>query len=726
MLDTATLFEPLSSQELAGADGAPPRPGATPIIPVPDCAPPMRFRHPKLSEPTCSWPYYDAEGRLVCYICRWDFINDDGEPDKLIHPVAYCDLGAGRSGWRAKGIPAPRPLLRLPELLTRPEAWVLVCEGEKAADAAAQLFPDMVATTPMHGAKSPHLSDWRPCAGRTVVISTDNDETGRAFGEAVCALARAAGAAQVLHLDPQRLGIWLWRNGAREPRGEPVPIGWDLADAIAEGWTAEAVAACKAEPGLLVPYPDPGIGAGTEPFGDRHAAAGDAGQPNSAAHSGRFRVGPDGVHRRVGNEDETDWWEWLCSLLEVVAETRDADGENWGRLLRITDRDGKVKEWSMPMELFAGSGDDYRGRLLSLGLVLSPAHGARQALAEYIQTARPGGKARCVSRIGWHARAFVLPDITLGQIGDERVLLQTSTSLDHAFGVRGSLHGWQERVAQLAIGNSRLVHALSAAFAGPLLQPSGTESGGFHYRGPSSTGKTTALLVAGSVWGGGGLKGYLRQWRATDNGLEAVAAAHCDGLLCLDELSQVDPKAAGASAYMLANGAGKARAGRNGEGRHAREWRVLFLSSGEIGLDDKLAEDGRGRRETAGQQVRVIDVPADGGAGLGLFEDLHSVACADAFARQLKIASTEEYGTAGRAFLEEVKRDPEGIIAAVRTHQNEFIAEYCPAGADGQVKRVAARFGLTRRLARSPPLPTCCRGPLARRHGAWGGASVTG
>jgi uncharacterized protein (DUF927 family) len=287
----------------------------------------------------------------------------------------------------------------------------------------------------------------------------------------------------------------------------------------------------------------------------------------------------------------------------------------------------------------------------------------------------------------------VLPELTLGDTAGERVLLQTAALVDHAFRVAGTLAAWQERVASLAVGNSRLVHALSAGFASSLLQLTGAESGGFHYRGASSTGKTTTLYVAGSIWGGGALKGYLRQWRATDNGLEAVAAAHSDCLLCLDELSQIDAKAAGAAAYMLANGAGKARAGRTGEGRPAQEWCILFLSNGEIALADKLAEDGRGRKATAGQQVRVIDIPADAGAGLGLFENLHGFASADAFARHLKTASKEAYGTAARAFLAAVAADLEGVTKALITRRDAFVAEHCPADADGQVKRVAARFG---------------------------------
>jgi uncharacterized protein (DUF927 family) len=126
-------------------------------------------------------------------------------------------------------------------------------------------------------------------------------------------------------------------------------------------------------------------------------------------------------------------------------------------------------------------------------------------------------------------------------------------------------------------------------------------------------------LNSRSVWGGGNTPEYVRKWRATDNGLEAIAAAHCDTLLLLDEIGQATSETVGAVAYMLASGAGKSRAGRHGEGRAPAEWRCLFLSTGEISIADKLAEDGRTRRLMAGQAVRIVDLPADPGAGHGCF-----------------------------------------------------------------------------------------------------------
>jgi putative DNA primase/helicase len=130
-------------------------------------------------------------------------------------------------------------------------------------------------------------------------------------------------------------------------------------------------------------------------------------------------------------------------------------------------------------------------------------------------------------------------------------------------------------------------------------------------------GKSTALAVAGSVWGGGEHGGYVRPWRATANGLEGVALGYCDALLCLDELAQISARDAGEVAYMLANGAGKSRSARDGSVRPAARWRVLFLSSGEIGLADKVAGTGAGSALQPGSRFasstfRPIRAPVSG------------------------------------------------------------------------------------------------------------------
>ncbi|MBP2301954.1 hypothetical protein [Azospirillum picis] len=225
--DHAGMFAPLTPEETATSQPAGKATTAVkvPILPVPDDAPELRFKHPKYGEPSRTWPYHDAAGRLLGYAARFDFSASDGTPGKDVLPLTFCDLGKGKRGWRSKGIPDPRPLYKLPELTARHDALVIVTEGEKAADAAAERFPELVATTPMHGAKSPHKTDWSPLAGRRVAIWSDQDEPGAAFGQAVAALATEAGAASIAMVDVPT--DW--------------PTGWDLADETPAGVTVDTL-----------------------------------------------------------------------------------------------------------------------------------------------------------------------------------------------------------------------------------------------------------------------------------------------------------------------------------------------------------------------------------------------------------------------------------------------------------------------------------------------------
>ncbi len=298
----------------------------------------------------------------------------------------------------------------------------------------------------------------------------------------------------------------------------------------------------------------------------------------------------------------------------------------------------------------------------------------------------PTASRRC--RLRWcHDRPALLTE-------GARHVACVGVPVEHSYRVAGDLTEWQRRIAAPSAGNTRLVFAVCCAFTGPLLKLLGGEGGGFHFRGGSSIGKSTALNVAASVWGGGGISGFSRSWRATDNGLEGVAVQHCDTFLALDEMGQVEGKAAAAAAYMLANGQGKSRAGKTGAARRAATWRVLFLSTGEISLADKISEDGRGTKAKAGQEVRVLDIPADPGAGYGLFDHLPDGMDGAKFADILNRAASEVYGTPSRAFIEWLCADTERATVAARRIRDRMLAELVPADADGQVKRAAGRFAL--------------------------------
>lgn len=405
---------------------------------------------------------------------------------------------------------------------------------------------------------------------------------------------------------------------------------------------------------------------------------------------GRFEVSPRGVFffgtDKDGNELPP---RWVCSPLAVKAKTRDAKSGEWGRLLEWRDDDQVRHQWAMPLELLQGDGSDVRRELARLGLAISPSKAARDLLASFLQVWPVEARARCVERLGWHGAVYVTPAESIGQ-DDEIVVFQNAHAIEPAYSVAGTADEWRDTVGRLAAGNSRLVFALSVAFAGALADVVGEDSGGFHFRGGSSSGKTTALKVAASVWGNP--SAYPRLWRATANGLEGLAALHNDGLLILDELSQIDPKEAGEAAYLLANGQGKARASRTGGARQSARWRLLFLSAGEESLTALMARAGR--KTNAGQEIRLADIDADAGAGMGAFEVLHDQASPAALAVAVKDAAIKHHGAAGLAWLRCIVDDRPRLVDFIADGIRQFVEESAPKDAAGQVLRVARRFAL--------------------------------
>ena len=368
--------------------------------------------------------------------------------------------------------------------------------------------------------------------------------------------------------------------------------------------------------------------------------------------------------------------------LSVKGMTRDSEGNEWGLMLEWADPDGKKHTWPMPIELLFRQGADWYSALASGGWFGNPV--ARKKLMDFLSSVRPTRRIRCVPRTGWDNTAYILPDAVYGDTS-ESVVLQSAHHGD-LYRTAGTLDGWKE-IAALSIGNSRLSFALCAAFAGPLLRLAGLEGGGFSFEGGSSSGKTTALQIAASVWGG---PEHVRSWRATDNGLENIAVLHNDNVLILDEVGQVNGKILAECAYMLANGQGKGRSSREGNLRKSHSWRLLFLSSGELGLADKLAENGLKSR--GGQEVRFVGLPVD----TSMLTELHGFPHAGAVVNRLKELTTLHYGHAGRAFLHKLTESDTmtTVLSELQPALANTVNCLVPAGSDGQVRRVAQRFAL--------------------------------
>jgi putative DNA primase/helicase len=671
------LCAPLKLEEIAAAqngnkNGGHEKSAKTPIIPVPADAPPCNFAMPDLGgKPAKLYPYHQADGQLIGYVARWDSINPaTREREKKILPLCYCDIGNGKKAWRSAGMPTPRHLYSLPEILARKNVPIIIAEGEKTADAAKILFPDYVATTPMHGAKSPHKTDWSAVRGRHVIIATDNDAAGGKFGDAVYDLCIAAGADSVFHLPAQAVGKRRPVINGFEPCGRDVPQGYDLADALDEDWTFQDMERfLKFAP--LTPY-------------IKESELSDLNEKTGS----NFRLTPNGVEHAKPVKDKdgtaTIEWTWFCSYLAITHQTRDGQACNWGCVCVIIDNDGRRKEYVLPMSALAGDGVAYREELLSLGLRLAP--NGKQLLHSYITMANPKARAVCVKKTGWHNGCYVLPNRVYGQVSGERIVLQ-NFGADRQNTAKGSLIEWQNGVGALCENNSRLIFAVCVSLSGIMLEPLGEENFGFHLEGSSSIGKTTVMHVSVSVWGS-----PIQSWRTTDNAAEGLARQANDGFLALDELSQADGTAADAMAYMLGNGAGKARSRRDGAAKPVELFRLSFLSSGETGLASKVQEGGRHTK--AGQTVRFIEIQADAGKSFGAFDDLHGFEDGNLFSSELKHLAGQNTGVVADAFLTMLCANRDAVIKSLIDARKCWVAEHVPADVDGQVHRVGHKFAL--------------------------------
>ena len=141
------------------------------IFPIPDNAPPVPERPGRVAR----WTYRDAEGRPLCYTERYPAEKGG----KNILPWSFWQSAAGAKAWKRNSPPKPHPLYGLDRLAARPDAPVVVHEGEKCADAGERLLKAYVLISWAGGVGRIKTADWAPLKGRRVFVWPDNDPSGR-------------------------------------------------------------------------------------------------------------------------------------------------------------------------------------------------------------------------------------------------------------------------------------------------------------------------------------------------------------------------------------------------------------------------------------------------------------------------------------------------------------------------------------------------------------------
>lgn len=194
----------------------------TPVFPAPNQEPNIKQEKQlaymlKGRQETARFTYKDADQNVLGYVVRLE----DKHGNKITPTLTYCRNKEGKEQWRWQGFGNDRPLYGLEQLKEKPNASVLIVEGEKTANAAQAnpLFKDMAVVTWSGGAGAVQKSDWSVLKDKNVIVWPDNDKPGLNAAHKTSEILKKQGHQNVKIVDlPATL-----------------PYKWDLADKVPEG-----------------------------------------------------------------------------------------------------------------------------------------------------------------------------------------------------------------------------------------------------------------------------------------------------------------------------------------------------------------------------------------------------------------------------------------------------------------------------------------------------------
>jgi len=312
-------------------------------------------------------------------------------------------------------------------------------------------------------------------------------------------------------------------------------------------------------------------------------------------------------------------------------------------------------------------------------------------------------KREVISSQGWHDEklAFTLPYTTLKKSNNTTDYYYLKHDDFSIISPSDSLENYSTQVIQLIKQDRLFIFAAMAALATILQGLSDVESGGIHLYGDSSSGKTTALQVFASIFGSGAdpsispKKSSIGRFNATANGIEAKCVEHSKIGLAIDELGSLLVKNFGALIYDMAGGQGKAVMNRKRDPVEPKTWELIFLSTGEQSIEDKLITNGE--KLKAGMSVRIADTPMaeiDRYNGCDVSEEESRK-----LVESLKVMCSKYHGTLGPAFIQYIidkytdLDDAKDAVAKLIAQEKSFLAASIPSKSNVAMRGVT-RFAL--------------------------------
>ena len=422
----------------------------------------------------------------------------------------------------------------------------------------------------------------------------------------------------------------------------------------------------------------------------------------------KFLISETGVYIAPGGNEKNI--KRICDALSIVAIYRSKDGTGWGRRVEWYDPDGVLHALNIQDSDLTTDAQSVVAALCDcgLGIYCSSQRGSSNLVIEYIKSfpRRACKTMLSTNHLGWFTtkngtRAFVLSDKNIigRQFESESVIYSGPDSDIPKYNQKGSLQQWQETVATLAKFSSPIGFAISATFAAPLLELVHEQSGGFHFFGESSTGKSSILRAACSVFASTARGGELGTWRGTDNGLESAFISHCDLPIFLDEIGQADAHQISEIIYMVGNESEKKRSTKYGTSKKTRGWRLMLLSSGEKTVEDVASEVSKSTE--MGVEVRLVNIPIRKQSAGGVF-DLKKIGKQDptTLAKALqRTTEGESFGSAGPYFIDKLIKDmrvrgEKTLIEEIIKRRDEVLHTLVAGEKDPAVNRIAYRFAL--------------------------------
>lgn len=372
----------------------------------------------------------------------------------------------------------------------------------------------------------------------------------------------------------------------------------------------------------------------------------------SAAH--RFHSRRDGLF--ILAEDSDDEGTKICSAIKVLYKIMDSNGRNPAYYLNYMPMSGSKKKLEVPFQLVDPPANlkDY---LTAAGIIIEPTPLALKSIAEYLRESCPDDVRVRLLTEGWTEKDQGESGYAMGDRlftgADGKNIAVVSVDIKSHFASAGTMKDWLE-FTKLCKRNPLAIFMLSAAFLSPLLTLLDLDSSIVMLVGRSSTGKSTLLRLANSLF-----KGYgdLETWEGTANGMEALACSYKDTVLCLDENDQCDIKVLGDLAYRLSNSAGKKRATSGGSLVKTDRTRTVILSSGEQTAIGRLHAAGMTTKQ--GQEVRYLTIPVR--EKYGVFSDLHGMTDSGEFVDEINRKIRSTYGLAWPKCVEHVAKIQLGI-----------------------------------------------------------------